>query len=102
MADENVSIKCDFLKNTTRNLKIRVDAYDSVTAEKIPSPVVLLSYKGKWTALEKIPESALRSAAVWKIKVSAEGYSEETYSLLIDWYQDDLIVSAALQSLKTE
>lgn len=97
VADENVSIKCDFLKNTTRNLKIRVDAYDSVTAEKIPSPVVLLSYKGKWTALEKIPESALRSAAVWKIKVSAEGYSEETYSLLIDWYQDDLIVSAALR-----
>ena len=97
VADENVSIKCDFLKNTTRNLKIRVDAYDSVTAEKIPSPVVLLSYKGKWTALEKIPETALRSAAVWKIKVSAEGYSEETYSLLIDWYQDDLIVSAALR-----
>ena len=97
VADENVSIKCDFLKNTTRNLKIRVDAYDSVTAEKIPSPVVLLSYKGKWTALEKIPETALRSAAVWKIKVSAEAYSEETYSLLIDWYQDDLIVSAALR-----
>ena len=102
VADEDISIKCDFLKNTTRNLKLRVAAYDSVTGGKIPEPVVLLSYKGNWTPLEKIPETALRSAAVWKIKVSAEGYTEEVYSLLIDWYQDDLIVSAALHKAETE
>ena len=97
VTDEDVLIKCDFLKNTTRNLKLRVDAWDSLTYEKIPSPVVKLLYKNAWKSLEEIPETALRSATVWKIKVSAENYSEETYSLLIDWYQDDLIVSAALQ-----
>ena len=102
VADEDISIKCDFLKNTNRNLKIRVDAYDSETFEKIKDPLVRLNYRNAWKPLEEIPETALKSAMVWKIKVSAEGYSEETYSLLIDWYQDDLIVSAALQSLKTE
>ena len=48
VADEDISIKCDFLKNTTRNLKLRVAAYDSVTGGKIPEPVVLLSYKGNF------------------------------------------------------
>jgi serine/threonine-protein kinase len=98
VGDDNISIKCDFLKNTNRSLKIRVDAYDCQTFEKIQSPVVKLLYKNAWKPLSEIPETALRSATVWKIKVSADGYSEESYSLLIDWYQDDLIVSAALKA----
>ncbi|WP_027728904.1 serine/threonine-protein kinase [Treponema sp. C6A8] len=102
VADEDISIKCDFLKNTHRSLKIRVDAYDSQTFEKINNPLVRLNYKGNWKPLSEIPETALRSATVWKIKISAENYSEETYSLLIDWYQDDLIVSAALSHLNSE
>ena len=97
VADDDIQIKCDFLKNTNRSLKIRVDAYDSLTFEKIKNPVVKLLYKNSWKPLEEVPENLLKSATVWKIKVSAENYSEETYSLLIDWYQDDLIVSAALQ-----
>lgn len=102
VADDDILIKCDFLKNTNRALKIRVDAYDSLTFEKIKNPVVKLLYKNSWKNMDEVPENVLKSAAVWKIKVSAENYSEETYSLLIDWYQDDLIVSAALKALQTE
>jgi len=98
VTDEPMLIKCDFLKNTNRALRIRVDAYDSRTNIKIENPVVRLLYKNKWVKLEEIPVSELKSATVWKIKVSAENYTEEVYSLLIDWYQDDLIVSAALKS----
>jgi serine/threonine-protein kinase len=97
VADEDVNIKCDFLRNSNRNLKIMVDAYDSETLAKIKNPEVRLNYRGSWKPLEDVPEGALKSAMVWKIKISAENYSEETYSLLIDWYQDDLIVSAALK-----
>ncbi|MCR5254036.1 MAG: serine/threonine protein kinase [Treponema sp.] len=97
VADEDVTIKCDFLRNSNRNLKIMVDAYDSETLVKIKNPEVRLNYRGSWKPLEDVPEDALKSAMVWKIKISAENYSEETYSLLIDWYQDDLIVSAALK-----
>ncbi len=75
-----------------------VDAYDSETLVKIKNPEVRLNYRGSWKPLEDVPEDALKSAMVWKIKISAENYSEETYSLLIDWYQDDLIVSAALKA----
>lgn len=102
VAEDSVSIKCDFLKNSTRSLSIRVDAYDSETYEKIENPEVRLLYRNKWVKLEEIPKEALVSATVWKIKISAKDYSEEVYSLLIDWYQDDLMVSSALSKIVEE
>jgi hypothetical protein len=38
----------------------------------------------------------LKSGTVWKIKAESEGYSEEIFSLLIDWFQDEIFVSASL------
>ena len=54
------------------------------------------------TKLEEIPSEKIISGSVWKIKVSADGYSEENFSLLFDWYQDELFVSANLQPVNNQ
>jgi len=98
--DEPFTYTCDFLKNMKRKLNIQPFAFDTDTMENITeNSVFKINYKNKWVDLADIPEEDLQSATVWKIKASCEGYEDEVFSLLIDWYQDELIVSAALKKL---
>ncbi len=95
--DEEVLIACDFLKNTKRNLTIKTFASDSVTGEDITEKVLFkINYKNKWIPLSEIEEGSLESGTVWKLRTECEGYKGEDFSLLIDWYQDELIISSEL------
>lgn len=98
--DEEYLIQCDFLKNTSRNLRIKPTSYDAETGEEITQKCnYQVLYKNVWTDLDKVDNETIKSGTVWKIKVSSDGYQEEIFSLLIDWYQDDLIISASLKKL---
>ena len=58
-----------------------------------------MNYKNRWVDISEVPLEEITSATVWKIKVSCPDYEDEVFSLLIDWYQDELILSAALKPL---
>ncbi len=95
--DEKILLDVDFLKNMKRQLKIHTYAYDAETSEDISENTQFeILYKGAFVNRESIPENELVSGTVWKIRASAEGYRSELYSLLIDWYQDELFVTAEL------
>jgi serine/threonine-protein kinase len=53
-------------------------------------------YNNKWVNLFSVPQDELKSGTVWKINVECDGYTSEIFSLLIDWYQDDIFISAEL------
>jgi len=96
-----VLIECDFLKNSTRRLEVSSFVYDKLSGSDISSKAKIeLLYKNNWKELSEIPEEELQSGTVWKIKVSCPGYIEERFSLLIDWYQDKLFLSAELMPNK--
>lgn len=97
--DEKTNIlKCDFLENKKRNLKVDVNCYDSETGKLVSENCSYqIFYNNSWTNLSEIPPEELRSASVWKIKAGAEGYESELFSLLIDWFQDEISVSAMLK-----
>lgn len=98
VSDENCLITCDFLKNMTRELKIKTYAYDAQSGDDISENCdFLILYKNNWTNIEEVDSKMIKSGTVWRIKASCEGYKEEVFSLLIDWYQDDLIISAMLE-----
>lgn len=98
-AEEHL-IQCDFLKNTSRNLRIKPNSYDAETGEEITQNCnYQILYKNAWIDLDKVDNESIKSGTVWKIKVSSDGYQDEIFSLLIDWYQDDLIISASLKKL---
>ena len=96
--DQNLVLNCDFLKNAKRNLSITAAAYDRSTGSVIEQAQFTILYKNKWQPLEELPLEALESATVWKIRAEAEGYKTEEFSLLIDWYQDALMISSELEA----
>lgn len=98
VADKAVLIESDFLKGVTRELNISTYVYDAVSRANISSKAkVEILYKNNWKEITAVPAEDLKSATVWKIKVSAPGYEDETFSLLIDWYQDRLFISSELK-----
>ncbi|MCQ2597376.1 MAG: serine/threonine protein kinase [Treponema sp.] len=91
------NLKLDFLKNMKRPLKIHALASDSLTGSDITEGTLFeINYQGQWKTLDEIPVEKFMSGTVWKIRVSREGYKTEIFSLLIDWYQDELFVTAGL------
>ena len=42
----------------------------------------------------ELPE--MSAGNVWIFQVECEGYKKETYRLMLDWYQDELILYAVL------
>ena len=94
--DDAVFMSCDFLRNAKRNLSIKAAAYDRGSGNQIEAAQFKILYKNKWQPLEEVPVEEIESGSVWKIRVEAEGYKNEEFSLLIDWYQDSLMISSEL------
>ena len=96
--DEPCVLDCDFLKNAKRKLSIQTRAYDKASGNQIEAAQFKILYKNKWLPLEEVPLDEIESASVWKIRAEAEGYRNEEFSLLIDWYQDALMISSELEA----
>ena len=103
VGEEDVDIACDFLKNTKRKLTIKTFATDSATGADITENTQFkILYKNKWVPISEIEENSFESGTVWKIKAESEGYKSEDFSLLIDWYQDELIISSELKPTQND
>lgn len=97
VTDKNETLECDFLKNMIRSIKIRPSAFDAKTGNEITTQTIFsVLINNEWNPLDTINLDELKSGTVWKIKAESEGYSEEIFSLLIDWFQDEIFVSASL------
>ena len=98
VGEKSVLIESDFLKGVTRELNISTYVYDAVSGKNISDKAtVQIFFKNNWKQISEVPTDELKSATVWKIKVTAPGYEDETFSLLIDWYQDRLFISSELK-----
>ena len=95
--DQPLLMNCDFLKNAKRKLSVNAVAYDRSLGTLVEDAKFTILYKNKWQPLEEVPLETLESGTVWKIRAEAEGYKGEEFSLLIDWYQDALMISSELE-----
>ena len=94
-------IQCDFLKGASRPLTVKPHAYDAATGEDITSKTAFfVLYNGSWRLLTDMGNDSMISGTVWKIKASSPGYNDEIFSLLPDWYQDELFISANLMHVE--
>ncbi len=97
--DQNELISCDFLRGAVRKLRITAFARDRQTGADISKNTEFkILHKNKWKPLSELEPEDLMSATVWNIKAEAEGYKGEEFSLLIDWYQDELYIEAELEA----
>ena len=96
--EEKHIIECDFLNNINRKLTIKTKVYDRETNKDISSKSnFFIFYNNVWINLRNVDPRKVVSGTVWKLKASANGYEDEYFSLLVDWYQDDLVISASLK-----
>lgn len=97
MDGEPLNLKFKNLRNERRNLKFTIKSFDRDTGKDLTSKTEFsLSYKGRWVKMEEVPLSELKTGTVWKIRARTEEYRDEIFSLMIDWYQDDVFINAAL------
>ena len=91
-------VECEFLKDMQRKLSIKTTAFDRETNEDITDEVTFnILYNGQWVDLKTVDPEKIVSGTVWKITARADGYIDEYFSLLIDWFQDDITISASLE-----
>ncbi|MCQ2587881.1 MAG: serine/threonine protein kinase [Treponema sp.] len=103
VADKAVTVNCDALKNIKNKLEVTTFVSDRVSGEDLSKKAkVFILHNGGWVELSKYPEDKIVSGTVWKFKIDCEGYESENYSLLIDWYQERLFISAELTPLKKD
>ncbi len=91
-------LTADFLRGESRPIRFKASANDCDTGKDITDRTQFtVLYGGSWVPLSKVPKDKFYSANVWKFKASSEGYKDEIFSLLIDWYQDTVFVRADLE-----
>ncbi len=95
---EKINLNIKNLEKATRPVKVHAQSYDSESGKDITkSTKFYLSYRGKWVLLEEIPAGELKTGTVYKILAKSSGYNDAFYSLILDWYQDELFLTAALE-----
>jgi serine/threonine protein kinase len=98
---EDKILGINLLNSESRNITLKTSAVDSSTLEDISEKTKFtVLYNDRWIDLEKLPMDKFKSATVWKFKASCEGYESEIFSLLIDWYQDNVSIAADLVPVK--
>lgn len=91
-------IEVDNFTKLTRPINSVMKAFDGTTGKDISSQTKFtVLYKDKWVVLESVPAEKFNSNNVWKFKAECDGYEEEIFSLLIDWYQDTVYCNFNLQ-----
>ena len=97
VTEEEKNLVLDFLNQGTRPLSVVCNTVDSETNRQISAKYSLL-INGKWLPLEE-NQDKLTSGSIVKIKVEAENYNAEEYSLKIEWYQDTLYINSKLNKI---
>lgn len=98
VSKKEIIISCDILKGVTRPLRVITRAYDYDSGEEITQRTkVEVNYKGLWTPIAAVGRDKLINNTVWKFRFSARGYQTQEYSLLFDWYQDEVHIGATLK-----
>ena len=98
---DSISLDLDYLKAEKREIKIFATATDDETGEDISNICSCKiqtadGLKDLWS----LKPGSLKTGEVYKIFIKSEGYQDEYFSLMIDWYQDELFINARMKKIK--
>lgn len=101
LENKNLVLEINNFENEKRALKIKTESFDSSSGKDLTSKTIFsVFYKNRWVPVHSVNSSEFKTGTVWNFKVQSSGYKELYYSLILDWYQDTLIISAALDRLE--
>ena len=100
---QSLELKSDFLKNAKRHLTIHTSSCDYLTGDDLTAKTVFKINNGRdWVDLKTYDPLLLKTGTVYKILCICDGYQAEYYSLLVDWYQDELFINGSLHKIQAE
>ena len=95
--NEAVSASLDLRSYASRSITVHGAALDAETGERLTLQTKFsVLYRNKWIPLNSLDKDTFKTGTVWKFKASCPGYQDEIFSLRIDWYQDELFITAGL------
>ena len=95
---DNLNVNVTNLRNQKRNIKIIAGSYDNESGKSLTGNTKFyISYRGKWVLMDEVPMDEIKTGSVIKILTKCEGYKDSVYSLILDWYQDELILNAGME-----
>ncbi len=95
--NEAVSASLDLRSYASRSITVHGAALDAETGERLTLQTKFsVLYGNKWVPLNSLDKDTFKTGTVWKFKASCPGYQDEIFSLRIDWYQDELFITAGL------
>lgn len=93
---EAVDIAPAFGTTASKPLHVFAEAYDADTGRRLPSARFYLVEGGKRTPLSRVSAESLSSGRIVRLRCEAEGYDASVFSLKIEWFQDELFLTAGL------
>ncbi len=94
---EDVYLEPDFGGTEPRPLRIRARALDIATGKDISKDAKFTVLVGdKWEPLVPATLERMKSGTIVRVRADAPGYERTMFSLKIEWFQDELFISAAL------
>ncbi len=94
---EAQNIVFDIHTTDTRNLNVITSSFDMNTGEDITSRTdFFVKYDGEWTPIQSLTNGELKTGSILQIRAESDGYVTEVFSLLIEWYQDELRIEALM------
>ncbi len=96
---EKLTLSADFLKDAEkREISLHIKICDRDTQENLSKNAqVTVEIDGKKTDADKLRKSDLTSGKLYKFYIECEGYKDLYYGLYIDYYQDELYLTARLE-----
>lgn len=94
---EAVTLKPDFGGTDSRPLRVVARVFDRSSGRDISALSKLYVRLGSsWEPLTRETAERLRSGTIVRVKAEAKGYEESVFSLKIEWFQDELFLTASL------
>ena len=98
MEKEAATAHLDLTPYASRNITVHYSAVDRETGKNLTGRTSFsVLYKGKWIPLETFDKRIFKTGTVWKFMAQSPDYMDETFSLRVDWYQDELFLTVEMQ-----
>ena len=98
MEKEAATAHLDLTPYASRNITVHYSATDKETGKNITGRTSFsVLHNGKWIPLETFDKRIFKTGTVWKFMAQSPDYMDETFSLRVDWYQDELFLTVEMQ-----
>jgi serine/threonine-protein kinase len=101
VTEHETHIPLDFLKNSRRPVAFNVKTIDALQKTDLTNnSSISIKINNSWVPISQIKPGVLTSGGIFQVRVSAPGYVTENFSLRVEWYQDEIYITAGLKQQK--